>query len=118
MSGGLDSAVLVAEQAALGDVQPIYVSVGLAWEEVERDVVRRFLSAIAPGIKTRPLVTLSVDMRDVYPASHWAIVGRPPAYHTPDEDVYLPGRNVILLSKAGVFCASAGLTRILLGTLG
>ena len=118
LSGGLDSAVLVAEQAALGDVQPIYVSVGLAWEEVEQAIVRRFLSAIAPGIRTRSLVVLSVDMRDVYPATHWAVVGRPPAYHTPDEDVYLPGRNVILLSKAGVFCASAGISRILLGTLG
>jgi 7-cyano-7-deazaguanine synthase len=118
MSGGLDSAVLVAEQAALGDVQPIYISVGLAWEEVEQAMVRRFLSAIAPGIRTRALVVLSVDMRDVYPATHWAVVGRPPGYHTPDGDVYLPGRNVILLSKAGVFCASAGISRMLLGTLG
>ena len=31
-SGGLDSAVLLAEEAARGDVQPIYVTVGLAWE--------------------------------------------------------------------------------------
>src|SRR5262245_27922517 len=118
MSGGLDSAVLLVEEAAAGDVQPIYVSVGLAWEEIERAFVRRFLSAIGPAITTRPLVALSVDMRDVYPATHWAITGRPPAYHTPDEDVYLPGRNVILLSKAAVFCASAGISRILLGTLG
>jgi len=56
-------------------------------------------------------------MRDVYDASHWAITGRPPEYHTPDEDVYLPGRNVILFGKAAVFCAAAGIGRMVIGTL-
>jgi 7-cyano-7-deazaguanine synthase len=60
---------------------------------------------------------LAVDMRDVYSATHWAVTGRPPAYHTPDEDVYLPGRNIVLLGKAGVFCATAGISRLVLGTL-
>ena len=115
-SGGLDSAVLVAEESAGDDVQPIYVSVGLAWEEAERDAVARFLEAAALP-RVRPLVSLSIDMRDVYAATHWAITGRPPAYHTPDEDVYLAGRNIVLLGKAGVFCASAGIGRLLLGTL-
>src|SRR5258706_5072251 len=92
LSGGLDSAVLVYEEAARAEVQPVYVSVGLAWERAERDMVDRFLSAIT-GVAVRPLATLSIDMRDVYPSTHSAIVGRPPAYHTPDEDVYLPGRN-------------------------
>jgi 7-cyano-7-deazaguanine synthase len=118
LSGGLDSAVLVAEEAARGDVQPIYVSVGLAWETRERAIVARFLASLPATGRVAPLVSLSVDMRDVYPASHWAITGRPPAYHTPDEDVYLPGRNVILLGKSGVFCAAAGIGRLLLGTLG
>ena len=56
-------------------------------------------------------------MRDVYAATHWAVEGRPPAYHTPDEDVYLPGRNIILLGKAGVYCAAASIDRLVLGTL-
>jgi 7-cyano-7-deazaguanine synthase len=116
LSGGLDSAVLLAEEAARDDVQPIYVSVGLAWEEAERDAVARFLEAAALR-RARPLVTLNVDMRDVYAATHWAITGRPPAYHTADEDVYLAGRNIVLLGKAGVFCASAGIERLLMGTL-
>jgi 7-cyano-7-deazaguanine synthase len=117
LSGGLDSAVLVAEEATRGEVQPIYVSVGLAWEHAEREVVARFLTAIAPRLRIRPLVVLSIDMRDVYPPAHWAIVGRPPGYHTPDEEVYLPGRNIVLLGKAGVYCAGAGIARIVLGTL-
>jgi 7-cyano-7-deazaguanine synthase len=116
LSGGLDSAVLLCEEAADHDVQPIYVTVGLAWEPAERDLIARFLAAVA-NPRIRPLVALSIDMRDVYPATHWALVGKPPAYHTADEDVYLPGRNVVLLGKAGVFCAAAGIGRLLLGTL-
>ena len=56
-------------------------------------------------------------MRDVYDAAHWAVAGRPPGYHTPDEDVYLPGRNVILLGKAGVYCGAAAIGRLAIGTL-
>jgi 7-cyano-7-deazaguanine synthase len=117
LSGGLDSAVLVCEEASRAPVQPIYVSVGLAWEAAERAFVERFLAAIGGRFDVRAAAYLSVDMRDVYPSSHWAIVGRPPEYHTPDEDVYLPGRNIVLLGKAGVFCAGAGITRLVLGTL-
>ena len=116
-SGGLDSAVLLADEASRGDVQPIYVGAGLAWERAELAVVDRLLASDALRGRTRPMVTLSVDMRDVYAATHWAVMGAPPAYHTPDEDVYLPGRNVALLAKAGVFCAAAGLNRIVIGTL-
>jgi 7-cyano-7-deazaguanine synthase len=120
LSGGLDSAVLLAEEAASGAVQPIYVSVGLAWERAEQAMVSRFLASTslqAIGDRVRPLVSLSVDMRDVYAATHWAIEGRPPSYHTPDEDVYLPGRNVILLGKSAVFCAANRIERLVLGTL-
>jgi 7-cyano-7-deazaguanine synthase len=118
LSGGLDSAVLAADEATRGDVQPIYVSVGLAWEAAERAMVASFLAAPAmPRGRLRPLVALSVDMRDVYAATHWAIEGRPPAYHTPDEDVYLPGRNVTLLAKAAVYSAAAHLDRLVIGTL-
>jgi 7-cyano-7-deazaguanine synthase len=121
LSGGLDSAVLLADEVdarAHGEVQPIYISVGLAWERAERAIVARALAAAPIAGEVRPLVTLSVDMRDVYAATHWAVVGQPPGYHTPDEDVYLPGRNVILLGKAGVFCAAAGIDRVVIGTLG
>jgi 7-cyano-7-deazaguanine synthase len=119
LSGGLDSAVLLAEEAVrngAANVQPIYVSVGLAWEDAERRIVSRLLTT-APYAGIRQLASLTVDMRDVYAASHWAVRGTPPGYHTPDEDVYLPGRNIVLLGKAAVFCAVASLDRIVLGTL-
>jgi 7-cyano-7-deazaguanine synthase len=56
-------------------------------------------------------------MRDVYPATHWAVTGHPPAYDTPDEDVYLEGRNIVLISKAAVLCARLKIERIVLGPL-
>lgn len=123
ISGGLDSAVLLAHEAAQtgepsdGLVQPIYVNAGLAWERAERAALESLLDAKPRRFRVRPLVSLAVDMRDVYAAGHWAIEGRPPGYHTPDEDVYLPGRNIVLLGKAGVYCAGAHLDRLVLGTL-
>jgi 7-cyano-7-deazaguanine synthase len=117
LSGGLDSAVLLVEEGTRHDVQPLYVSVGLAWEAAERETISRFLTQTAANTNIRPLVSLSIDMRDVYPATHWAIQGKPPEYHTPDEDVYLPGRNIVLLGKAALYCAGAGISRLLLGTL-
>jgi 7-cyano-7-deazaguanine synthase len=63
------------------------------------------------------MATLTVDMRDVYPASHWAVRGEAPGFNTPDEDVYLDGRNIVLLSKASVYMARNHLSRVLLGPL-
>src|SRR5215471_19633036 len=117
LSGGLDSAVLVVDAAALDEVQPVYVSVGLAWEAAERAIVSSFLARAPLRGRARPLVSLGVDMHDIYAATHWAMQGRPPAYHTPDEDVYLPGRNIVLLSKAAVYCAAAKIERLVIGTL-
>jgi 7-cyano-7-deazaguanine synthase len=122
LSGGLDSAVLLADEVVRARdgamVYPVYVSAGLAWERAEREIVARLLAAPPLAGRTAPLASLTVDMQDVYAASHWAVAGRPPAYHTPDEDVYLPGRNVVLLAKAGIFAAVAKLDRIVMGTLG
>jgi 7-cyano-7-deazaguanine synthase len=117
LSGGLDSAVLVADEAVSGEVYPVYVSVGLAWEAAERAIVSSFLARAPLNGRARPLVSLGVDMHDIYAATHWAMEGRPPAYHTPDEDVYLPGRNVVLLGKAAVYCAAAKIERLVIGTL-
>jgi 7-cyano-7-deazaguanine synthase len=118
-SAGLDSAVLLAEAAArdVAAVRPIYVSAGLAWEREERAAAARLLDSGAYGSRVLPLVALSVDMRDVYPPGHWAVRGEAPAFDTPDEDVYLEGRNIVLLSKAAVYMAREGLSRVLIGPL-
>jgi 7-cyano-7-deazaguanine synthase len=116
-SAGLDSAVLLAWQARLGPVIPVYIKVGLAWEAEEYQALVRLLSVPPFRDRVPPAAVLDVTMRDVYPASHWAILGVPPAYDTPDEDVYLIGRNLILLTKAGVFCAQHRIPRVAFGPL-
>jgi 7-cyano-7-deazaguanine synthase len=118
-SGGLDSAVLLADAARRGDrgrILPIYVSVGLAWEEEELAMLDRLLRT-EPFRDVEPVQALRFDMRDVYPPTHWAIRGEPPGYDTPDADVYLEGRNIVLLTKAAVFMARAGLGRVCIGPL-
>lgn len=116
ISGGLDSAVLLAHEARNGPVQPVYVQVGLAWEAAERRMLDRLL-ATSLFASALPLMTLEFGMRDVYPATHWAVRGTPPAYDMPDEDVYLAGRNLVLLAKAGVVAVSRRSHRIALGLL-
>ena len=116
LSAGLDSAVLAASEARAGTVHPIYVSAGLAWEAEELAALERLLSAPAFA-SLAPLARLTFTVSDLYPSTHWALRGEPPAFDTPDEDVYLTGRNVMLLSKAAIYCAQHGITRIALGPL-
>jgi 7-cyano-7-deazaguanine synthase len=115
-SAGLDSAVLLAGALAEGSAHPIYVRAGLAWEVQELDATSKLLAApLYRG--AAPLATLTVDMRDVYPPDHWAVRGEAPGFDTPDEDVFLDGRNVVLLSKASVFMSRRRLSRVLMGPL-
>lgn len=116
-SAGLDSAVLLAHQAQTATVVPVYVRVGLAWEDAERATLETLLSSAAFAGQSAALVELDLDMRDVYPRTHWAIRGAAPAYDTPDEDVYIVGRNVVLLTKAAIACAYRGIRRIAIGPL-
>jgi 7-cyano-7-deazaguanine synthase len=116
-SGGLDSAVLLLSEARAHPVQPIYVGAGLAWEAGELDALTRLLRSPVFGGKVRPVARLEVSVKDVYPDSHWAVRGSPPAYDTPDQDVYLPGRNILLLSKAALLCSALGIHRLVIGPL-
>ena len=104
VSGGLDSAVLLGEALATRPaVTPIYIRTGSAWELVEAEHLRRFLDAMRrPELK--PLVTLDQPVEDLYDR-HWSVTGEHvPDADSPDEAVYLPGRNVLLLAKAMLWC--------------
>ena len=120
-SGGLDSAVLLARELegheAQRGTQPIHVRSGLAWEDAEGRAIERLLAVAPFAGRVAPVITLTVDMREVYPPTHWAVTGTPPAYDTPDEDVYLEGRNIVLISKAAVLCARLKIERLALGPL-
>src|SRR5436305_1484532 len=98
VSGGLDSAVLLGEAVqSRAVVHPLYVRCGLFWEPDELAHLHRFLAA-AGGPALRPLHVLEMPVRDLYPA-HWSLTGQNvPDAGTPDEAVFLPGRNVLLLA--------------------
>ncbi|MCE9530270.1 MAG: 7-cyano-7-deazaguanine synthase [Planctomycetes bacterium] len=103
-SGGVDSAVLLAEAVSLGlIVHPIYIRAEMSWEEVELAHLKRFLAAVASST-LKPLTILHQPVTDLY-GSHWSITGTGvPDENSPDEAVFLPGRNVLLLAKALLWC--------------
>ena len=117
-SGGVDSAVLVADHSRRGEVvQPIYIRFGLAWEAAEEQHLRRFLDSLPANCGARPLVALDFPVADVY-GSHWSVSGiEVPDEDTPDSAVYLPGRNLLLLAKSSVWCALNDFAVVALGTL-
>src|SRR5262249_46081886 len=116
-SGGLDSAVLLAEATrAYSAVYPLYVRVGSTWEEAELAHLRRFMARITSPV-LKPLVVLHLPVDDLY-SEHWSLTGRDvPDEDTPDEAVYMPGRNVILLSKTLIWCHLHGVPEIALAPL-
>jgi 7-cyano-7-deazaguanine synthase len=117
-SGGLDSTVLLAsELSRSAPVWPVHVRAGLAWEAGEHLAIDRLLAATPFSGRAEPLITLSVDMTAIYSPSHWAVSGHPPAYDTPDQDVYLEGRNIGLIAQASILCRRIGATRLVLGPL-
>jgi len=116
-SGGADSAILVAELLRRGRVvHPIYVRFGLAWEGAEEAHLRRFLTTLNDPAP-QEVVVLDLPTAPVY-GSHWSVSGDGvPDDETADDAVYLPGRNLLLLSLPSVWCALNGVHQIALGTL-
>ncbi len=104
VSGGLDSAILLGESLRqYAAVHPLYVRAGLYWEPAELEHLRRFLDAVhTPAL--RPLHVLDMPAGDLY-GRHWSLTGEGvPGGDTPDDAVFLPGRNVLLLAKAILWC--------------
>jgi 7-cyano-7-deazaguanine synthase len=114
---GLDSAVLLGEALSRrAAVHPLYVRCGLFWEAAELEALRRFLAAVAaPAL--RPLVLLDLPVHDLY-GDHWSLTGQDvPDADQPDESVFLPGRNVLLLAKALLWCHLHGVDAVALAPL-
>jgi 7-cyano-7-deazaguanine synthase len=117
LSGGIDSAVLLAQLLERGwQVVPFYVETGCAWQECERTAIDRFLNRIAQP-RLSQLVVLQMPLADLY-GKHWSITGtQVPDDSTPDEAVYLPGRNPLLLIKPAIWCAEHKIEHLALATL-
>lgn len=104
VSGGLDSAVLLAEMLnEYVSVWPLYIQCGLYWEVAEINHLRKFLEEICvPTL--RELTVLKCPVADLY-GQHWSLTGvGVPDSGSPDEAVYLPGRNVLFLAKGMLWC--------------
>jgi len=116
-SGGFDSNVLIASLLKkYKEVWPIYIRASFVWEKAELFWLRRFLKSIKGG-RLKPLTVLDLPVRDVFKKG-WEVSGRRvPGYHSRDEEVFLLGRNLLLLSKSAVFCASRKIPVIAIGSL-
>jgi len=117
VSGGIDSAILVWELSNQFDqVTPFYVRSGFTWERIELYWLSRYLKKIKLSI-IKPLEILNMPIYDLYP-NHWGITGKAiPRLHSPDQAVYIPGRNILLFSKAAIFAALHGIEIIASGIL-
>lgn len=117
LSGGLDSSILLGCLLEEGRrVRPFYIDSGLAWQVEEAAAATRFLEALATP-RLEPLVTLQLPLADLYDG-HWSVTGRDvPDATTPDDAVYLPGRNALLMIKAALWCRMHGIEELALGVL-
>ena len=117
ISGGLDSAILLGDALRRYTVvQPLFIRCGLAWEGVELAYLQRYLQALR-GPALGPLMILEQPVADVY-GKHWSITGEGvPNQDAPDEAVFLPGRNVLLLAKALLWCHLQHVPAVALGSL-
>ncbi len=117
VSGGVDSAVLVSELCKNHtEVFPLFVRGGLIWEETELEHLGRYLQAIG-CLKLRRLTVLDLPVCDIY-GEHWGTTGHGvPDANSPDEAVYLPGRNLFLITKAAVWCVFNHVDVLALGSL-
>ena len=116
-SGGMDSCILLANVAQNGIAYPIYVETGIPWEWAEKQMLRNFIDALGnPNVK--PVTTLSLPVKALYGDSHWTMSGETvPEYDAPDETVYIPGRNIILITLASIWCSLNDVHRVVIGSL-
>lgn len=65
----------------------------------------------------KSLKILVLETRDLY-QNHWSVTGKEiPGRTSHDKEVYLPGKNLLLISKAAVFCALRKIPNLALGPL-
>lgn len=115
-SGGLDSSILLADLSKTSRTHPIYVRSGLRWENEELKALHNFIDSIGNS-QISDIVVLSLDAQSIYGHTHWSVKGAVPNYDAPDQDVYLPGRNIILIGLATVWASLNNVDTIFLGSL-
>ena len=114
---GLDSAIMAALLSReYFSVTPLFVRAGLKWEDAERAALEAYFEALDAD-PIQPLVELDLGARSIY-GRHWSTGGENvPDASRPDEEWYLPGRNLLLLSTAATYGAINGISRLAIGIL-
>lgn len=116
-SGGLDSSVMLATLARQGRrVYPVYVRAGLRWEAQELPMLKRFVRSLR-STNIAAVMVLNLPTADLN-RDHWTVTGRGvPAYDAALSSNYIVGRNLMLLSKAAIFCAQRQIGEIAMAPL-
>jgi len=117
VSGGVESAAMLAEAIRRSErVYPLYVRKGLVWEPAELGSLRKLLRHFqTDGLA--PLAILDLPVQGIY-GRHWSLgKAAAPGFRAPDTAVYLPGRNLLLLSLAGLFCSIRKIPVVWIGVL-
>jgi len=117
VSGGLDSIAMLYEFSKKFDqIYPVYIKSGLYWEKSEIYWLKKYLKNLNNN-KFKRLKILTSPVSDLY-NGHWSITGvNIPDENSMDEEVYLPGRNILLLSKCSIFCQINDINNIGIGIL-
>ncbi len=115
-SGGVESGALIAEALrAYERVYPVYIRKGLKWEKSELASLRSFLATMESDGLAK-LTVLALSLKPIY-GRHWSLGKGTPGFKAPDTAVYLPGRNLLLLSLGGLFCSLRKIPVLWLGIL-
>ncbi len=113
VSGGLDSAILLAEEASKNKkVYPVFIKTGLRYEKAQFLALQKFIRALRNENIQKP-VSLHLSVSEIFPKDHWALNGKKiPPLLSPDGSCYLPGWNLLILAPALTFAAQHGISSL------
>ena len=94
----------------------MYVQAGLFWEHDEISILKKYIIKLnASSIK--PIFLLQAPTQNIL-VNHWSVNGENiPEADSSDESVFIPGRNILLLGLASIWCSGNGIKDIAIGTL-
>jgi len=117
VSGGLDSALLLKRALDLAyPTYPLHIASGFHWENGERYWLEKQIEYLKTP-QLHPLTILEYPLKNFF-GDHWAFhPSQIPNHKAPPPSVYIPARNLMLLTQAALYCYSKNISEIWLGSL-
>jgi 7-cyano-7-deazaguanine synthase len=117
LSGGIVSlALLESYLNKYDEVIPVYVQSGFRWEESEIFWIKKFMRA-NKSESLQLLEVLQLPLRDTY-QSQWCFTGvKVPNAECKAQDINLPGRDMLLLTKAAAYSLGHDIRNMAVGYL-